>query len=434
MSAMSSEQQNGITMENEPKEEKMDTNTADEVAAENKVDEADGAEPKEEEEEEEEESDEEELPLGSVEAPVQIMTGKRDRKKVERLVVMDTPKTPEKKFEVPTGRGVKLGDIEMIAYQLDKFKAPDLKPLHKFLFGRTVKDLRQTKRNCKEFSGFNFEKDDPEYVKRENLLVKFTVEGQKELCTILDVEKKGTKDKMMERLMEFCLNPQPSGRKPPEKGKRGRKSTKPKKKTKKPSSGGPGRKKKKATAAGGDASTVSEEDELDTTAEDGTEGDTTAESLDTSVAEGESQPKKTKSKSTPKKKEKSKKDTPKGKTKTPKKKKMSVKSPSKQAKSTPAKAKKTPQKRKDESKTPQKRKVDEIDDGDSSDDEPLVKKSKSPPTDKELRETIQSILDGANLEEVTMKMVCRRVYDSYPDFPLQHKKDFIKSTVREIIS
>ena len=51
--------------------------------------------------------------VGSVEAPVQIMTGKRDRKKVERLVMVETPKTPEKKFEIPVGKGKKLGDMPM---------------------------------------------------------------------------------------------------------------------------------------------------------------------------------------------------------------------------------------------------------------------------------------------------------------------------------
>ncbi|KAJ8975532.1 hypothetical protein NQ317_003873 [Molorchus minor] len=40
--------------------------------------------------------------------------------------------------------------------------------------------------------------------------------------------------------------------------------------------------------------------------------------------------------------------------------------------------------------------------------------------------------EGANLEEITMKTVCQRVYDHYPDFDLTHKKDFIKSTVKSV--
>ena len=47
-------------------------------------------------------------------------------------------------------------------------------------------------------------------------------------------------------------------------------------------------------------------------------------------------------------------------------------------------------------------------DSDSSDDEPLVQKKK-PPTDDELRDVIKKILDTANLEEITMKTVCKQV-------------------------
>eukprot|EP00057_Strongylocentrotus_purpuratus_P023667 XP_011678141.1 PREDICTED: nucleoplasmin-like [Strongylocentrotus purpuratus] len=91
----------------------------------------DGDKEGEEEEEEEESSSDEELPLGSVEAPVQIMTGKRDRKKVERLVMKETPKTPEKKFVVPVGKGVQIGDIPIVAHFLEngrRQKSQDLKP------------------------------------------------------------------------------------------------------------------------------------------------------------------------------------------------------------------------------------------------------------------------------------------------------------------
>lgn len=44
---------------------------------------------------------------------------------------------------------------------------------------------------------------------------------------------------------------------------------------------------------------------------------------------------------------------------------------------------------------------------DSSDDEPLIKKLKKPPTDEELKETVKKLLASANLE-VTMKQICKR--------------------------
>lgn len=54
------------------------------------------------------------------------------------------------------------------------------------------------------------------------------------------------------------------------------------------------------------------------------------------------------------------------------------------------------------------------------------------PQDAELKVMVKKILEGANLEEVTMKSVCRQVYDSYPDFDLTHKKLFIKETVKSV--
>lgn len=46
---------------------------------------------------------------------------------------------------------------------------------------------------------------------------------------------------------------------------------------------------------------------------------------------------------------------------------------------------------------------------DSSDDEPLIKKLKKPPTDEEIKETVKNLLANANLEEVTMKQICKKV-------------------------
>ena len=72
--------------------------------------------------------------------------------------------------------------------------------------------------------------------------------------------------------------------------------------------------------------------------------------------------------------------------------------------------------------------------GDDSDDEPLKPKIDSPPTNGELKKVIQKILKGANLEEVTMKTVCKQVYEKFPAHDLTERKDFIKSTVKDIIN
>ena len=47
---------------------------------------------------------------------------------------------------------------------------------------------------------------------------------------------------------------------------------------------------------------------------------------------------------------------------------------------------------------------------DDSDEEPLSKKTKkSPPTNDEIVEIIKDLLDGADLEKITMKSVCKQV-------------------------
>ncbi len=51
-----------------------------------------------------------------------------------------------------------------------------------------------------------------------------------------------------------------------------------------------------------------------------------------------------------------------------------------------------------------------VDSGDSSDEEPLSKKAKkSPPTNDEIVELVKELLDGADLEKITMKAVCKQV-------------------------
>lgn len=47
---------------------------------------------------------------------------------------------------------------------------------------------------------------------------------------------------------------------------------------------------------------------------------------------------------------------------------------------------------------------------------------------------MKQILEGANLEHITMKTVCKQVYNHFPDFDLAHKKDFIKATVKSVSS
>lgn len=57
--------------------------------------------------------------------------------------------------------------------------------------------------------------------------------------------------------------------------------------------------------------------------------------------------------------------------------------------------------------------VSESESEDGSDDEPLIKKLKKPPTDEEIKKTVMNLLADANLEEVTMKQICKKVIFSF---------------------
>lgn len=52
--------------------------------------------------------------------------------------------------------------------------------------------------------------------------------------------------------------------------------------------------------------------------------------------------------------------------------------------------------------------------------------------DEDIKSYVKKILEGANLEEITMKTVCKQVYENYPDHDLAHKKDLIKDTVKSV--
>lgn len=68
------------------------------------------------------------------------------------------------------------------------------------------------KKNIKKFNGFEFKKDSDEYVKTLAAAKKFELKQLKSICEMLDLEKKGTKDEVAERVLEFLLEPKDSGK------------------------------------------------------------------------------------------------------------------------------------------------------------------------------------------------------------------------------
>lgn len=60
------------------------------------------------------------------------------------------------------------------------------------------------------------------------------------------------------------------------------------------------------------------------------------------------------------------------------------------------------------------------------------KSKKAAPSDDDIKNYLKDILAEANLEEITMKTVCKKVYAKFPSHDLTHKKDFIKATVKSV--
>ncbi|CAH2284436.1 DEK isoform X1 [Pelobates cultripes] len=330
------------------------------------------AEGNEEEDEEEEDDDEEEEDEDEKKEKSLIVEGKREKKKVERLSLEMT--IVKKEPVLTEGKGQKLYDIERIQYFLRKKKCEELRPLHRLLFNR-LGTVNLVKKNIGQFNGFPFDKDSELYKKKEDMLKKFKKSELKNICGVLDLEKSGVNSELISKIMNFLMEPKSTGKSLPKSKAKPQKSGK-----KERSSSGSARKSKNSKSnviLSDESSSEDEKKDKEESSEEEKESD-----------EEEEPPKKT-----------SKKEKPKPKS------------------------------------TPKKKVVEsESESDDSSDDEPLIKKLKKPPTDDELRETVKKLLADANLEDVTMKQICKKVNESYPNYDLSPRKKFIKATVMELIS
>ncbi|XP_006861075.1 PREDICTED: protein DEK [Chrysochloris asiatica] len=342
----------------------------------------------ESEEEDDEEEDEEEEKEKSL-----IVEGKREKKKVERLT-MQVSSLQREPFTIVQGKGQKLCEIERIHFFLSKKKTDELRNLHKLLYNRpgTVSSL---KKNVGQFSGFPFEKGSVQYKKKEEMLKKFRNAMLKSICEVLDLERSGVNSELVKRILNFLMHPKPSGKPLPKSKKSSSKGSK-----KERNSSGMARKAKRTKCPEILSDESSSDEEEKKNQEDSSEEEEDKESE-------EEPPKKTSKREKPKPKATSKN-------------KKSVKSANvKKADSSTTKKNQNSSKKESESE-------------DSSDDEPLIKKLKKPPTDEELKETVKKLLANANLEEVTMKQICKEVYENYPTYDLTERKDFIKTTVKEV--
>ncbi|XP_034466537.1 protein DEK-like isoform X2 [Hippoglossus hippoglossus] len=441
----------------------------------------------EEQVEDQQETSQEELSsvnMSRVKASVvgDIIEGKRPKKTFERFN-FQAPKQMEK-LKIEDGSGDKLGDIPRTSFQLTKMKPADLKPLHAILFDRPGK-IATIKKNLRLFNGFGFDSDSEQYIKKRDKLRKnsnFNNTKLKVVCGVLDLEKKGAHMDLVDRIMSFLIAPKNSGKRLPVRKKRKSKKklsgdnsktpTKKKSKSKPMSSSSPkkskaGRKSKaivmdsssdeddeeedekvgaSAEAEGSDMEeklSEKEEDQSDKSehsADEEEEGDDDVEDEDYSSKSELSGGKSASKKSASVKRQR----TPAKKTGPPKKRAKkdvsdesesdSVSEPEeKPKKKKPAVVKPAAKTKKADSSSNRKNNTNTADDS-SDDDEPLIKMIKKAPTDGQLTDTVQSLLKEANLEEMTMKQICQRVFDSFPDHDLSSKKDYIKQTVKSLIT
>jgi len=375
--------------EQKPEEIKENGSTEDEKPAENGdlvKDEKDGEDDHDGEDGDEDDGESSEEELGLLEKPVEILTSKRERKSID---VYGDKKPEEQKrkeeLDYSKGKGVKLGDIPIVLHHINRADTEDLQVLHRMMYRRVGKQ-RTTKQNIRAFCGWPFEKDSKAYNSvKENIIDRLLLNALKWTLDLLAIEKSEDTEEMRDALCEFLLKPEMNDTEPkPRKSEGGSKrKSSGKKGTPKKKSTPKSKSKKKVADSNDDVSDVSE-------ASDGNESDNEDE-------KEEEKPKKT-----------------------PQSKKSAKKSKATPVKiAIPAKKKSASKKRKSES---------------SEDEEPLAKKSNAPPTDAELKKVVSGILKDADLEQVTMKSVVKQVYDKYSSFDLSSRKDYIKSTVKELIS
>ncbi|KAM9852675.1 protein DEK [Aulostomus maculatus] len=405
--------------------------------------------------------------------PGEIIEGKRAKKTVERLD-FQAPKQREK-LRIGDGSGDKLGDIPRTSYQITKMKPADLKPLHAILFDRPGK-MATLKKNLRLFNGFPFDAASEQYARKREKLLKnsnFTNTKLKVVCGVLDLEKKGTHSDLVDRILTFLSSPKNSGKRLPAKKKKKSKKklsgddseakTKKKSKPKPRSSSSSPKKSKsgsKSKAIVMDSSSDEDDDEDDDKAAaaeaEGSDADEkpsekeedpsdkSEESGDEEEQDDESpRAKSNRWRTGSKKPALLKRSKPAARRTGPSKKRArrdgsdepesDSEADQKPKKKKTASAKPAAKTKKADSSSNSKATANTADDS-SDDDEPLIRMIKRSPSDEQLKETVQSLLKEANLEEMTMKQICQRVYDTYPDHDLTSKKDFIKQTVKSLIT
>ncbi|XP_064383323.1 protein DEK-like [Halichondria panicea] len=172
-----------------------------------------------------------------------VIQGKRQRKTVESFSIEHEAKAVAK---YDGGKGTKLGDIPYTEQYITRHSAVDLKPLHKLCLDRPGNKL-EIKKNLREFSGFTFHKESDQYKKKKASLGKLQKNGLGEFLDILGLHRTGSKEELIERILDFLLEPTDTGKAPTAKKRKKSSSG-----SRKPSKTSSGSKKAKRTESSDD--------------------------------------------------------------------------------------------------------------------------------------------------------------------------------------
>eukprot|EP00002_Diphylleia_rotans_P039231 TRINITY_DN9058_c0_g1_i1.p1 TRINITY_DN9058_c0_g1~~TRINITY_DN9058_c0_g1_i1.p1 ORF type:complete len:430 (+),score=133.69 TRINITY_DN9058_c0_g1_i1:73-1362(+) len=134
----------------------------------------------------------------------------RKRRSVE-IYTPELPKEPTP-FVIQTGKGKELSSIEKVVENVRNTSRNSeiLMDLHKFLYGRAA-SVAKIKDNILKFSGFVYQNEEKEREKYIIRLSKFTRPAVVEFVELFALDKNGTKDELVERVIDFLENPQPNG-------------------------------------------------------------------------------------------------------------------------------------------------------------------------------------------------------------------------------
>lgn len=169
-----------------------------------------------------------------------VASEKREHKKPVRMS-MSSRTTRKEALEIKKGKGKKLGDLENVVAALGKRKMGDktLMALHRTVFGQGAR-MMAVKKNLREFSGVVYDVDF-DRAKLDQRLSTKPLNMLRDFCSVLCLERGGSRDEIEERLATFLEKPHQTDVAPasptkkrsrspsPDKGKKGKKGKKSKK-------------------------------------------------------------------------------------------------------------------------------------------------------------------------------------------------------------